>query len=103
MCAHGMECSLVLCTCTLYVFSVSGFEFTSESGLFDLFDVVLYHGWLVDPQDEETYQVVSHYSYNQLVEMVVNNSNSNDLNKAKNGEYASCFMWHGTVTSISSS
>ena len=49
---------------------------------------MLCHGWLVDPQDEETYQVVSHCSYNQLVEMVINNSNSGDVNEANNGEYA---------------
>jgi hypothetical protein len=70
------------------LFSVSGFEFTSESGLFDLFDVMLYHGWLVDPQDEKTYQVVGHCFYNQLVEMVINNSNSEDVNEANNGECA---------------
>ena len=75
------------------IFSVSGFEFTSESGLFDLFDVALYHGWLVDPQDKETYQVVSHCSYNQLVEMVVNNSNSKDINEMKNGKCSPCWWY----------
>ena len=70
----------------LHIFSVSGFEFTSESGLFDLFGVALYHGWLVDPQDKETYEVVSQYSYNQLAEMVINNNHSSDVEKLKNGE-----------------
>lgn len=51
----------------------------------------LYHGWLVDPQDTETYQVVSQYSYNQLAEMVVNSSNSEDPEKMRNGELATHF------------
>ena len=73
----------------LLTFSVSGFEFTCESGLFDLLDVVLYHGWLVDPQDEEAYLVVKQHSYNQLAEMVVNCSNSDDPNEMRNGELTS--------------
>ena len=66
--------------------SVSGFEFTCESGLFDLLDVALYHGWLVDPQDKETYRVIKDFSYNQLAEMVVNSSNSEETNELTNGE-----------------
>ncbi|XP_064384626.1 ubiquitin carboxyl-terminal hydrolase MINDY-1-like isoform X2 [Halichondria panicea] len=58
--------------------SVQSFEFTSESGIFDLFQVPLYHGWLVDPQDRHTYDVVCTLSYNQLVEMIINNQNSAD-------------------------
>ena len=73
-----------------YVFSVSGFEFTCESGLFDLLDVALYHGWVVDPQDEVTYNVVSCYSYNQLAEMVISKSNSEDEIERRNGNYINC-------------
>lgn len=29
---------------------VSEFEYTSECIIFDLFNIALYHGWLVDPQ-----------------------------------------------------
>ena len=75
-----MKIHILLC------FSVSGFEFTSESGLFDLLDVALYHGWVVDPQDENTYNVVSRYSYNQLAEMVVSKSNSEDESERRNGK-----------------
>ena len=32
---------------------VADFECTSESIIFDLFNIVLYHGWLVDPQQED--------------------------------------------------
>ena len=30
--------------------SVSDFEYTKECIVFDLFNIALYHGWLVDPQ-----------------------------------------------------
>ena len=73
-----------LCTCT-YTSSVSGFEFTSESGLFDLLDVQLYHGWLVDPQEAEISEVIGHHSYNQLVEMIVNSKSSDDQEKISKG------------------
>lgn len=66
--------------------SVESFEFTSESGIFDLFQVSLYHGWLVDPQNERTYDVVSKMSYNRLVEMIINNQASADPVDVQNGE-----------------
>ncbi len=64
---------------------MESFEFTSESGIFDLFQVQLYHGWLVDPQDQLTYDVVCMLSYNQLVEMIINNQNSADPINIQNG------------------
>jgi len=39
--------------------------------IFDLTNIELYHGWLPDPQDVETYSVLSELSYNQLVEKLV--------------------------------
>ncbi len=30
--------------------SVQDFEFTPELQLFDLFNITLYHGWVLDPQ-----------------------------------------------------
>ena len=33
--------------------SVKDFEYTNESIIFDLFNIALYHGWLVDPQQED--------------------------------------------------
>ena len=50
---------------------VDGFEFTPEIGLFDLMGVSLYHGWLADPEQRETHQVVSQTNYNQLVSMAI--------------------------------
>eukprot|EP00608_Synchroma_pusillum_P003509 CAMPEP_0198432854 /NCGR_PEP_ID=MMETSP1452-20131203/24385_1 /TAXON_ID=1181717 /ORGANISM="Synchroma pusillum, Strain CCMP3072" /LENGTH=178 /DNA_ID=CAMNT_0044153339 /DNA_START=56 /DNA_END=589 /DNA_ORIENTATION=+ len=49
---------------------VDAFEFTEELAAFDLLDVHLYHGWLVDPQ-EEAASVVGGLSYNQLVERAI--------------------------------
>lgn len=66
--------------------SVSGFEFTSESGLFDLLDVQLYHGWLVDPQDTDISEVIGQHSYNQLVEMIINGKASDDHEKTRKGK-----------------
>ncbi|KAI9273048.1 hypothetical protein BDA99DRAFT_499876 [Phascolomyces articulosus] len=53
--------------------SIRGFEPTAELAMFDLFDVDLVHGWLVDPQDEQTYQIIAEKcgSYNSVVECVV--------------------------------
>ncbi|CAG8814356.1 19488_t:CDS:2 [Gigaspora margarita] len=53
--------------------SIHGFEPTAELSVFDIFGVDLVHGWVVDPQDEETWEVVVGKcgSYNKAVECVV--------------------------------
>ncbi|RHZ44273.1 hypothetical protein Glove_744g8 [Diversispora epigaea] len=53
--------------------SIHGFEPTAELSVFDIFNVELVHGWVVDPQDEETWEVVVGKcgSYNKAVECVV--------------------------------
>eukprot|EP00300_Choanocystis_sp_HF-7_P041425 c8149_g1_i1.p1 GENE.c8149_g1_i1~~c8149_g1_i1.p1 ORF type:complete len:398 (+),score=91.63 c8149_g1_i1:39-1196(+) len=43
------------------------FEFTSELAVFDLCDVRLFHGWLIDPQNRELAVIVGNDSYNQIV------------------------------------
>ncbi|EFN59098.1 hypothetical protein CHLNCDRAFT_137880 [Chlorella variabilis] len=48
-----------------------GFEFTREAAVFDLLDIQLVHGWLVDPQDEATAAAVGSRSYNELVVRLV--------------------------------
>lgn len=40
--------------------AVSDFEYTSECIIFDLFNIVLYHGWLVDPQVRERLYFQNH-------------------------------------------
>ncbi|XP_078440314.1 FAM63A-like protein (DUF544) [Wolffia australiana] len=46
---------------------IDDFEFTRECAIFDLLDIGLYHGWIVDPQDVETAAAIGSKSYNALV------------------------------------
>ncbi|CAA7393073.1 unnamed protein product [Spirodela intermedia] len=46
---------------------IDDFEFTPECAIFDLLDIGLYHGWIVDPQDMETANAIGSKSYNALV------------------------------------
>ncbi|KAG2171827.1 hypothetical protein INT43_008207, partial [Umbelopsis isabellina] len=57
----------------VYFNSIYGFEPTKELALFDLFHVDLVHGWVVDPEDNETRRVVVEKcgSYNSAVEHVI--------------------------------
>ncbi|KAK7491444.1 hypothetical protein BaRGS_00017273 [Batillaria attramentaria] len=50
---------------------VADFEYTPECIIFDLLEIGLYHGWLVDPQDSQSVAAVSKCSYNQLVEKII--------------------------------
>ncbi|XP_007904636.2 ubiquitin carboxyl-terminal hydrolase MINDY-2 [Callorhinchus milii] len=47
------------------------FEYTPECIVFDLLDIALYHGWLVDPQNADIAKAVGMCSYNQLVEKII--------------------------------
>jgi hypothetical protein len=47
-----------------------GFEFTDEVAIFDLLDISLFHGWLVDPNSEAA-EFIGQLSYNQLVERII--------------------------------
>lgn len=83
--------------------AVIDFELTSESIIFDLFMIALYHGWLVDPQQEDVVKAVDGLSYNQLVEKIIANKNSSDSNLATESlvaqnyleESASQLTYHG--------
>ncbi|KAI8579245.1 hypothetical protein K450DRAFT_243482 [Umbelopsis ramanniana AG] len=57
----------------VYFNSINGFEPTAELALFDLFDVDLVHGWVVDSEDKETQKIVVNRcgSYNAAVECVI--------------------------------
>ncbi|XP_059164547.1 ubiquitin carboxyl-terminal hydrolase MINDY-1-like isoform X2 [Physella acuta] len=50
---------------------VADFEYTPELIIFDLLEISLFHGWLVDPQDSDTVRAVNQDSYNQLVEKII--------------------------------
>lgn len=47
------------------------FEKTEQCKLFDLFNIRLVHGWLVDPADTETYNAIAHHTYNDLMNKLV--------------------------------
>ena len=55
---------------------VQHFEYTPEMLIFDILNMNLYHGWLVDPQNKETCLAVNSLSYNQLVEKIITDTGS---------------------------
>lgn len=59
-------------------YSVDKFEYTRECIIFDLLNIQLYHGWVIDPQDTELRTIVNTNasSYNQLVEKMIGQRNS---------------------------
>ncbi|KAK3224725.1 hypothetical protein Dsin_004587 [Dipteronia sinensis] len=46
---------------------IDDFEFTPECAIYDLLDIPLYHGWIVDPQDFDTAEAIGSKSYNALM------------------------------------
>eukprot|EP00762_Andalucia_godoyi_P000175 ANDGO_02276.mRNA.1 Uncharacterized protein YPL191C len=50
---------------------VTDFEFSKHLVVFDVCNITLRHGWLVDPQDSVTFAVLHKLSYNQATERVV--------------------------------
>ncbi|XP_015192135.2 ubiquitin carboxyl-terminal hydrolase MINDY-1 [Lepisosteus oculatus] len=79
---------------------VSDFEYTPECIVFDLLDIPLYHGWLVDPQSVEMVQAVGKLSYNQLVEKIIDYKHSSDSSKVSEGLVAEQFL-ESTATQLS--
>ncbi|XP_075048869.1 ubiquitin carboxyl-terminal hydrolase MINDY-1 isoform X2 [Mixophyes fleayi] len=71
---------------------VSDFEYTPECIVFDLLNIPLYHGWLVDPQSAETVEAVGKLSYNQLVEKIITCKHSSDPNLVTEGLLAEQFL-----------
>ena len=49
----------------------TGVEYTTNLTAFDMLNVELVHGWLLDPQDEDMFKLVEKKTYNQLIEVVV--------------------------------
>ena len=82
---------------------VTEFEYTSECIVFDLVSIGLYHGWLVDPQLEDTVLAIGNMSYNQVVEAIISGRSSTDpLDQSKSllaeqflEESASQLTYHG--------
>ncbi|CAI5721683.1 unnamed protein product [Peronospora effusa] len=51
--------------------NITDFEYTVACAVFDMLDIVLVHGWLLDEQDELTMKVIGNKSYNELIERLV--------------------------------
>ncbi|KII75110.1 hypothetical protein RF11_04201 [Thelohanellus kitauei] len=51
----------------VYFSGVSKFEYSKEIGLLDLLDLRLYHGWIMDSNENELYEHCGKCSYNELM------------------------------------
>jgi len=80
LCLSYFSIHFVVINCNSFGFSIADFEYTSECIIFDLLRIPLYHGWLVNPTESETFRVVNTLSYNQLVDRIITNKGSTDPN-----------------------
>ncbi|KAJ1520102.1 hypothetical protein ONE63_004324 [Megalurothrips usitatus] len=71
---------------------VNHFEFTEACTVFDLLDISLYHGWVVDPQATESVKALGHMGYNQLVEMIIQDKMADDSSKVTRALVAEQFL-----------
>jgi hypothetical protein len=75
------------------------FEYTSACAIFDLLDMRLVHGWLVDPQDIEMSAVLQHNrSYNHMIETLIDYQSiiamtKNDHDDGNNGPDAAIVLF----------
>lgn len=65
---------------------VQDFEYTPECIVFDLLNIPLYHGWLVDPQCHDTVRALGSLGYNQIVEKIILNKCSSEIDLVTEGE-----------------
>ncbi|CAK6432189.1 unnamed protein product [Pipistrellus nathusii] len=75
------------------------FEYTPECIVFDLLDIPLYHGWLVDPQIDDIVKAVGNCSYNQLVEKIISCKQSDNNELVSEGFVAEQFL-NNTATQL---
>ncbi|KAF2078371.1 hypothetical protein CYY_000355 [Polysphondylium violaceum] len=63
-------------------------NFASDINIFQVLNIGLVHGWLVDPQDVELSSIIGDSTYNQLTERLCkeqnNNNNNNNNNNSNN-------------------
>ncbi|KAI3707051.1 hypothetical protein L6452_25228 [Arctium lappa] len=76
------------------------FEFTRECAIFDLLDIPLYHGWIVDPQDSETSSAIGLKSYNTLMGELVALETQNPASDLKKSEEDSVDFVAATTASL---
>uniref|UniRef100_A0A3Q3QQS6 Ubiquitin carboxyl-terminal hydrolase n=1 Tax=Monopterus albus TaxID=43700 RepID=A0A3Q3QQS6_MONAL len=81
---------------------VTDFEYTPECIVFDLLDIPLYHGWLIDPQVHPclVQRRKKKLSYNQLVEKIIDYKHSVDSSQVSEGLVAEQFL-ESTATQLS--
>jgi Protein of unknown function (DUF544). len=80
---------------SLYCFNfhrVRDFEYTPECIIFDLLNIPLYHGWLVDPQSQETVTALGILGYNQIVEKIILNKCSSEIDLVTEGKQHYMFV-----------
>ncbi|KAK1295852.1 hypothetical protein QJS10_CPB15g00716 [Acorus calamus] len=77
---------------------IDDFEITSECVIFDLLDIGLYHGWIVDPQDTDTATAIGSKSYNTLVRELVSLKAVGEEDKGAYEEDAIDFIAATTAT-----
>lgn len=74
---------------------VDEFEYTPECIVFDLLNIGLYHGWLIDQNEgscEPVCNAIKNLSYNQLVEMIIDNKTNDDPTKISEALLAEDFL-----------
>lgn len=64
---------------------VDKFEYTPDCLIFDLLNIPLYHGWLVEPERGPIADAVGQHSYNQLIEFIIDAKSSGDQEKFISG------------------
>ena len=73
--------------------------------MFDLLDIPLVHGWLVDPNLKSTAEAVGTFSYNQLVERIIENKNSKTEAVVTEGQFHRTgsvqFVFHFPLVALS--
>ncbi|VDK79171.1 unnamed protein product [Litomosoides sigmodontis] len=57
---------------------VKRFEYTPACALFDILNIPLMHGWIIDQADQELLRVVDGLSYNRIVEKIVSTNNESE-------------------------
>ncbi|KAL2348094.1 hypothetical protein Fmac_002094 [Flemingia macrophylla] len=77
---------------------IDDFEFTRECAIFDLLDIPLYHGWIVDPQDYDTANAIGSKSYNALTGELVSLETLNMEIHHKNNTEEDCVDFVAATT-----
>ncbi|CAL0311686.1 unnamed protein product [Lupinus luteus] len=79
---------------------IDDFEFTRECAIFDLLDIPLYHGWIVDPQDYDTANAIESKSYNTLMGELVSLETLNMEVRHKSNLEEDCVDFKAATTAV---